>query len=35
MLAVSLELLLRQAAAMGSGGAPPGEPASGAGGGWQ
>ena len=35
MLAVSLELLLRQVAALGSSGAPPSEPASGAAGGWQ
>ena len=35
MLAVSLELLLRQVAAMASPGAPPVEPAPGAGGGWQ
>lgn len=35
MLAVSLELLLRQVAALGSSGAPPSESASGAAGGWQ
>ena len=35
MLAVSLEFLLRQAAALGSSGAPPSEPAAGAAGGWQ
>ena len=35
MLAVSLELLLRQVAALGSSGAPPSEPASDAAGGWR
>ena len=35
MLAVSLELLLRQVAALGSSGAPPSEPASNSAGGWQ